>query len=223
MPLKKSKKLELAIRRQRVAELHLQGWTQQAIAEDVGIVQSVVFNDLKHIRKEWRESAIRDFDAMRDEELRRLERIERESWEAWERSQKPAQSARIAEGGTGKGHKTVKGQVGNPKFLDVVLKCIESRRSMLGLDAPTKVAQTTPDGKALSSEERQTVINAILIEKFGMTAMVEEPSHDSGTIAQSPGSDVGRGPQETKSLVLDAERVNQTAPSTPSRVSQTHM
>jgi len=37
----------------------------------------------------------------------------------------------------------------NPRNADVILKVMERRAKLLGLDAPTKVAQTTPDGDAL--------------------------------------------------------------------------
>jgi hypothetical protein len=220
MPLKRGKSLELIMRRQRVAELHLQGWSQQCIANEVGTVQSVVFNDLKQIRKEWREAAIRDFDAMRDEELRRLERIEKEAWSAWERSQKPQQSARVSDKEGGKGHKTVKAQVGNPRFIEVVLKCIESRRAMLGLDAPTKIAPTTPDGGPLSLEERQGMVNAILVQKFGMAGLAEEIIDDARTSAAGLVIPVGRGTEATQpaQLRLEGERMPEETPSAPGGV-----
>lgn len=37
-----------------------------------------------------------------------------------------------------------------PRHVDVILKVMERRAKLLGLDAPTKVAQTTPDGEALT-------------------------------------------------------------------------
>lgn len=37
----------------------------------------------------------------------------------------------------------------NPRHADVILKTIERRAKLLGLEAPQKIAQTTPDGDAL--------------------------------------------------------------------------
>jgi len=217
------KRLAVIERRQRVADLYLQGWTQLAIAKEVGVSQGMICVDLKQIRKEWRESAIRDFDAMRDEELRRLERIEKEAWSAWERSQKPVQSARVSDKEGGKGHKTVKSQVGNSRFLELVLKCVESRRAMLGLDAPKMIAPTTPSGAPLSLEERQGVINAILVEKFGMAGLAEGIIDDPGTSAAGLVIPVGRGTETTQpaQLCLESDGRAEETPSAPGGVPET--
>src|SRR5690242_11244148 len=87
------KDLAILQRRKQVAELYLQGWSQPAIAHQLDVSQPTICADLKAIRQDWRDSAIRDFDALRDLELQKLDLIEREAWEAWKRSQKPAQSA----------------------------------------------------------------------------------------------------------------------------------
>jgi hypothetical protein len=199
MPVKPSKRLAMVQRRQKVADLQLQGWTQMAIAAEVGISQALVSNDLARIRQSWRESAIRDFDAARDQELQKLDRIEREAWAAWQRSQQPTQSATLnGEGGNQKARRTVKNQNGDPRFLEIVLRCSEARRKLLGLDAPTMIAPTTPDGQPLTVEDRRIHINAILAEHFGITVVTaddkEQPDDDdSRAIATVAGDDDGRG------------------------------
>ena len=40
-------------------------------------------------------------------------------------------------------------QADNPRVADSILRVMERRAKLLGLDAPTKVAQTTPDGGTL--------------------------------------------------------------------------
>jgi hypothetical protein len=40
-------------------------------------------------------------------------------------------------------------QSGNPRVTDSILRVMERRARLLGLDAPQKVAQTTPDGDSL--------------------------------------------------------------------------
>jgi predicted transcriptional regulator len=148
VPVKKSTKLAVANRRREVAELYVQGLTQMAIADRVGVSQPTVSDDLKKIHKEWRESRIRDFDAARDLELQKLDRAESEAWEAWEKSKKPAQSAVVTgEGADQKTRKTMKNQYGDPRYLDVVLKCVAARSALLGLEAPVQVAPVMPDGK----------------------------------------------------------------------------
>ena len=113
MSVKPARKLEIVQRRQRVAELYLQGWQQDAIAKELTIRQPMVSEDLAKIRQAWRESAIRDFDAARDLELARLDRIEREAWAAWERSKQPTQSATVnGEAGSQTARRTVKPVLG---------------------------------------------------------------------------------------------------------------
>jgi predicted transcriptional regulator len=134
-------------RRASIAELYLQGWTQSAIAEQLGISQPAVSQHLTAIHARWRASAIRDFDEARLLELQKLDRIEREAWAGWERSQKPEQSARITgQGGSERSVKYVRNQFGDPRFLEQIQKCIASRRALLGLDAPTRIAPVMPDG-----------------------------------------------------------------------------
>jgi hypothetical protein len=143
----RAERVELARRRENVADLYIQGWTQTAIAKQVGVSQGTISTDLKAIQKAWCESAVRNFDTLRERELKKLDRLEREAWAAWERSQKPAQSAVIHSDGNGqKTQKRVAEQCGDPRYLEQVHKCIVSRRALLGLDAPTKIAPTSPDG-----------------------------------------------------------------------------
>lgn len=138
----------LAQRRQQVAELYLQSWAQAAIGQELGISQPTVSQDLEAIRREWRESSVRDFDALRERELRKLDMLEREAWAAWERSQRPSESTRVTQDGSGKlAQRTVQQRIGDPRFLEQVQKCIAARRALLGLDAPTRIAPVMPDGQ----------------------------------------------------------------------------
>lgn len=159
------KKLEILKRRQRVADLFLQGFTQLEIAEQLGVSRALVCQDIKRISDEWRQSAVVDFERARFLELKEIDRIRHEAWKAWERSQKPSQSADIAgEGGAGTTRKRIRNQYGDPRFLMVVHKCVATRRALLGLDAPTKIAPTTPDGEPLDAAV--VVINRLNNEEF---------------------------------------------------------
>jgi hypothetical protein len=202
MNVKLSQKVAIAQRRQQVAELTLDGWTQSAIAAQLGLTQAAISKDLKQIRLAWRESSIRDFDELRSQELAKLDRIEREAWAAWRRSQEPAQTATVdGTAGSQKAKRTVRHQYGDPRFLQVTLDAIEARRQMLGLDAPTKVAPTTPDGQPLTNEQRSVLIEALLDERLGpviLDTTREEPVHESQPPATSPspGKPDGRGTGE---------------------------
>ena len=151
------RKLEILKRRQRVAELRLQGWSQSAIADELQIRQATISSDLKTVERSWRESAIRDFDAAREQELQRIGMIERNAWDGWKRSCQPQQSATVdgQAADSQKAKRTVKNHSGQARFLEVVIQCIEKRTKLLGLDAPVKVTPTTADGQPLSKEERR--------------------------------------------------------------------
>jgi hypothetical protein len=133
-------------RRQQITDLYLQGWTQLEIAQQLSVSQALVSADLRAVCDQWRQSALRDFDLIREIELKKLERIERESWAAWERSQKPAQSADIREGDAGgAARKRIRNQYGDPRFLGQVNQCIVSRRAMLGLDLDHVTTEETDE------------------------------------------------------------------------------
>lgn len=135
MPASRNRRLEIAQRRAKVADLYIKGWTQANIAIECGASQPTICDDLAKIRDEWRKSAIRDFDVLRERELQRIDRVEREAWAAWERSQQPVQSAVVTgEDIAKRTKKSVQQKYGDPRFLDIVHKCIIQRRAMLALD-----------------------------------------------------------------------------------------
>jgi hypothetical protein len=151
-------------RRQKVANLYVQGWPQASIAQELRVAQATVCRDLKAIQEEWRRSAVRNFDMQCNLELQKIDRVERESWAAWERSQKPSQQARVKGGGNEQAaDRVIKNQVGDPRFLELVNKCIAARRALLGLDAVPRVEPPQPV-TLLTPEERRQHILAILRE-----------------------------------------------------------
>jgi len=136
-------------RRQQVGELYVKGSTQSQIARELGVAQSTVSADLKAIRREWRDSRVRDFDEAVAVELKKLDHLEREAWSGWERSQQPAESTKVSQDGAGKrAERIVKQQQGDPRYLEQVHRCITGRRTLLGLDAPTRIAPTIRDRHA---------------------------------------------------------------------------
>lgn len=133
----------MADRRRRVAALYLRGDSQYEIARAVGVNQGTISRDLEAVRAEWLAAAVRDFDARRAEELARLDALETEAWAAWERSRAPAETttaekAETADGTRSKASKRVEGRDGDPRFLQVVERCIARRCELLGLDEPQK-------------------------------------------------------------------------------------
>lgn len=139
--------LHIERRRQQVAELYLQGSSQLEIANRLGISQGTASNDLRATKRHWRESAMRDFDELVAHEMAKLELLEREAWRGWNLSLEPAEATRVVNDGSNKrAEKTVRQQQGDPRYLEQLQRCIAARRALLGLDAPTRIAPTSPDG-----------------------------------------------------------------------------
>lgn len=167
-------------RRRKVATLYLQGKTQWDIARFVKVSQGTISNDLAAIRKDWLASTLRDFDAKKAEELAKLDNLEAVAWEAWSRScrdaetthQRTEEGLRLGPPKSGKGkskgkekarlilirriqEKTTKQQVGDPRFLERVAWCVETRLKILGVLKPnqTNVHQTAiVDWNAIAQE-----------------------------------------------------------------------
>ena len=191
----------IAHRRHQVGELYLQGLPQISIAQELGVSQATVCRDLRALHKQWRESDIRDFDQAVTVQLKKLDRVEREAWAAWERSKQPLESTTVVSDGSAKrAQKLVKQQAGDPRYLELALKCSAARRALLGLDAPTKISPTSPDGEQSyhahvmmelmrlteGAQEGPQVIDAAYIERtvreassaHGAEGQIQETSHD---------------------------------------------
>jgi hypothetical protein len=134
MPPQHGRKLAILQRRQRVSDLYLQGRPLHAISDELHVPMTTLWRDLKAIQKDWRDSAVRNFDQQVEEELQKLELVEREAWEAWERSKKPAQEASARDHEPGRGTKRIKSRHGDMRCLDVILKCSDARRELLNLN-----------------------------------------------------------------------------------------
>jgi len=130
--------------RRRIADLYLKGWLQVDIAEEVGLSSPTVSRDLKALQAEWLKSSLMDFDEAKAREIAKIDRLEREYWTGWQRSLKDEETIKEEGSATAskpsKVTKTRKGQAGDPRFLDGVLKCVDRRCKIIGVDAAVKVA-----------------------------------------------------------------------------------
>lgn len=107
--------------RASIAEMTLKGRTQSEIAESLDISAATVARDLAWLRAEWREQAQVAITEQRAIEIAKLNNLERIRWDAWDDTK-------------------------DPRHLDGVERCIAQRREIFGIDAPKKIAPTTPDG-----------------------------------------------------------------------------
>lgn len=133
-------RLAILDRRKNVARRYLRGEQQWEIARAFEVTQQTISLDLKAIQAEWLAQAVLDRGEWTARELAKIDHVETAAWGAWSKSLENAEvlKARMrrhgehAEEAT---EKTSKGQAGDPRFLDLVLKCVARRCELLALNA----------------------------------------------------------------------------------------
>jgi hypothetical protein len=148
--------------RQTIAELMCKGWPQSKIADYLELGRATISREVKAIKAAWAAQTIADRGLYVNQEMQRLSMVEAEYWAAWERSQQSqttvietdeaatieAQMEAAIVGGSGTKTSTrVQQQVGNPQFLNGVVKVVETRCKLLGL---------FPDGAASGAQIQMT-------------------------------------------------------------------
>lgn len=140
-------------------EMYLKGKYLAEIAKEIGVSTQQIHYDLKVIQKRWSKQTILNLDEHRIKELGKIDQVERELWAAWELSKEEVKTTTISKakditqdkngkltpGGVDKTSRTEDSQ-GNSKYLELVLKCIERRCKILGIDAPREHRVTGKDG-----------------------------------------------------------------------------
>lgn len=136
-----------------ISKMKLRGHSQSAIAKALNLSDAQVSRDLRVIEQRWRKSAERDLNVAKGQKLAELDHVKLESWEAWGRSQKEAveqiaSKAKKNGDAVEEAERRSKTQVGDPRFLEMVHKTIMSQVDILGISAPTKIAQTDSSGNS---------------------------------------------------------------------------
>jgi transcriptional regulator with XRE-family HTH domain len=156
--------------RVKIAELYLRGCSQAEIAGRFGFTQQQISYDLKAIQAEWQRNTTLALDAHKARELAKIDHAERCYWQAWERSIEEFRSRTIKAKGTKDDQKVqtkpqqaeqtiyTENRSGDPRFLDGVLKCIERRCKLLGLDAPARNEHSGKDGGPIVVEDRRMAV-----------------------------------------------------------------
>jgi len=128
-----------------------------AIAQILGCAVGTVYRDICWAREQWRTRAVDAIEKLRQIELGRVDHIEVEAWKAWKRSvgihEVVTRKTGMKPGGDGgeidETSEKRERLAGDPRFLDVAGRCVEQRRKILGLDAPTKSELSGPGGSPL--------------------------------------------------------------------------
>lgn len=132
-------------RKDEIRRLLARRYTQAQVAAELQVSERTVSYWVQQLEADV-QSAVADRAAEIRATLDSLAEVEREAWAAWERSKQPVQvdleeSGHNAHGPFSKDRTTLRHQVGDPTYLNVVLGCQAQRRALLGLDAPTKAQE----------------------------------------------------------------------------------
>jgi hypothetical protein len=128
---------DAAERRQKAFALRRSGVPYRAIGKQLGISEAQAHRDVQAVLARLSELELASVEEYRVMELARLDRAQ-------------AALATMIDSG-------------EPAVIGLWIKVSESRRKLLGLDAPTKIAQTNPDGTASAAyAELRAVVLALL-------------------------------------------------------------
>lgn len=160
-----------------VAELWLKGYSIKRIASSVEMTPRQVRELVLKSKSIWvkrKELALTDVVA---EQLRRVDLIEMNAWEAWERSQQDQVETKVqtTKEGTFK-TRTTKTAVGDSRFIDVALKCVEQRCKLLGVyKPPEERAEMTVWGVTVIVDNPEQAEEILSYEQF--KNMKDEAEH----------------------------------------------
>lgn len=160
---------------ERIAAYYLKGWSQRAIADELGLSQQQISKDIAVVRERWQISGTINLDEAKQKELTRIDLLEFEFWAAWERSKKEGAKASQEKNLTGitvKSTMSKENRDGNPAFLAGVMTCIDRRCKLLGLDAATRNEISGPGGGPI--ETKQDLSSLTIDELLQLKSLVSK-------------------------------------------------
>jgi predicted transcriptional regulator len=193
---------EVSDERKRIAwRLRQQGWTQQRIADHIGVTQQAVDVMLSVIEKqlavEFKEQAAQ----IKARQTAMLEDMTDETLQQWRRSYEDAVTEVTVKGKTtgGKGEggadgdksraqvtRTVVGQSGNPSLIAQARGTLSDIRSIWGLDAPKREELTGKDGAPIEIHDSRAELAARLAARAARRRTdSDDPGATGGDSAES--------------------------------------
>lgn len=165
-------------RNQAIIEQHLRGDTYYTIGKRYGITQARVSYIVKEARLKWNAMKIADYSLFAAEELQRIQRVENAAHLAFIKSCLPRiklvepKGVKMTKAQREKFYKDAQrerdaimkelkalplnelilrdeARMGEIKLFETVLRCIDRRIKLLGLDAPDRIALEGKDGKPI--------------------------------------------------------------------------
>ena len=123
---------------QKMAEMRLRRYSQDRIAEELGITQAQVSIDLKELRKRWKTKQSADTEELIAEQVETLEMLFKEAIDAWQHSRTPKDLITHESGITPKGEidKTIIRKDlggGNSAFLQQASSILDKISALKGI------------------------------------------------------------------------------------------
>lgn len=165
---------EVTRERERKAwEFRTQGWTQERIAEELGVDRSAVAKMLFRYRQRLDDDNKEQMAQERTEQIERLQTVYNQAMDAWIASKSQDRTVQNRKKiGTFAGRDanddettvTVKDAHGDPRYLNIALQALEDLRKIMGINAPTKSVQTVENKVIgdMSEEDRARRLNDLL-------------------------------------------------------------
>lgn len=161
---------DILMRLEIVAELWRKNYTLEEMRKEVmrrldrkTLSIRTVHMDVKRLLKEWQKERLENTEDKITTELARLDLVIKEAWRMWEKSKKDYNSKTFAQQGvpTGKDEdgkvtvESIKSMMwdaehrggGNPKYLDVILKALDQRCKLLGLNKTALEVSAATNGQ----------------------------------------------------------------------------
>jgi hypothetical protein len=179
-----------------IVSLMRRGWTQQMIADELGLDQSMISYEWRKIRAQMASRMEEDTKEIIGATLEELAEVKRESWHGWDRSKRRGKKKTVELSSSGNGGErekestTVEARTGDPRFLQAILNCIQSERELRGIDAPKSVDSRvlTLNWDELVKQLPPEVVDDIEARIAAVSAPAELPNGESKTPPTSNGA-----------------------------------
>lgn len=137
-----------------IAARYKAGETQAAIGAALGLSQQQISYYLKGLLSEWRTQVGAAVDAKLQQELAKLDWLEAEAAAEYERSKRPIKKTAVVTEATiidgkdptpaqlAKTTDTTEGRLGDPRYLDIIDRCVDRRLRIFGLYAQGETTAT---------------------------------------------------------------------------------
>lgn len=155
-------------RRPEVLRMYLEGIPVTEIAAKYAVSRQTIYDDFQTARREWQQTKIENVGELVELHIAQLEHVIREAYRGWHRSLEDSVTLADTAGEDPKTTRTVKGQSGNPAFLDTIIKAVTKiceLRGLLGKDREAREqaeTQVTPMlGVIVSTREEAEMMRRV--------------------------------------------------------------